>query len=89
MRGITTKQTALAIEKTTRGMNNFVSKIAGRHFVIDAITWHPINGGEDQSISATEVSPESEEYKLARKATPEEQALVDQVKWELSPVVRD
>ena len=82
MEGRTTREIAQAIEKATEGMNHFVAKIGNAAFVIRGVVWTPVSANDtDHSISADPISSQSDEFRITRKATPEEQKLVDQVKW--------
>ena len=81
MEGRTTRETAIKIEASIKQQHHFIATVNGRECVIDATTWIPLNGNNGQSVSANPITPRQIDYFMTRKATPEEQELVDAVEW--------
>lgn len=84
MEGRTTREIAIKIEAATKEMNQFIAVIGGKEHVINGVTWMPVTGGNGQCVAAEPISPQHAAYSMTRKATAEEQGLVDQIQWPAS-----
>lgn len=83
LHGKTTRENAIKLETAIRDRMHFVAIIEGEPYVITSRTWVPITGSSlGQCVAAEQTSFQSIEYRDTRKATPEEQALIEKVIWQ-------